>query len=288
MTFRTRFAPSPTGPLHLGHAYSAWLGFERARAQGGTFLLRIEDIDQSRARDAWETQIYDDLRWLGLTWPEPVIRQSDRLPVYNAALDTLWDQGLLYVCTCNRRDIMEAASAPQDGIAATGPDGIVYPGTCRPSAPPIGPRPKDASLRLNLREAAKHVQHVTFEETGTGPRGETGRVTKTLQNMITDVGDVVLARKNMGTSYHLSVVVDDAEQQISEVVRGQDLFDATEIHVLLQNLLGQATPRFHHHRLIRDQAGKRLAKRDDARALATYRSTGDTAENILRWLGFEI
>ncbi|MBU1836265.1 MAG: tRNA glutamyl-Q(34) synthetase GluQRS, partial [Alphaproteobacteria bacterium] len=142
----TRFAPSPTGPLHLGHAYSALFAHDMARAAGGTFLLRIEDIDQSRARPEWESQIYDDLAWLGLTWPTPVMRQSDRLPAYAAALDTLWARGLLYPCTCNRRDILAAASAPQEG-AAMGPDGIIYPGTCRFQSR-TGPRPLDTALRL--------------------------------------------------------------------------------------------------------------------------------------------
>lgn len=284
MIFRTRFAPSPTGPLHLGHAYSAWIGAERARAQNGAFLLRIEDIDQSRARGAWERQIYDDLGWLGLTWPEPVMRQSDRMFAYEAALDRLWQRGLLYMCTCNRRDIREAATAPQDNAPLLGADGIIYPGTCRPQTPPTGVRPSDANLRLNLREVAKDVEHITFHETGAGPRGESGKVTTSIHDMISCVGDVLLARKDMATSYHLSVVVDDAEQGISEVVRGQDLFDATQIHVLLQNLLDLPTPNFHHHKLIRDSAGKRLAKRDDARALASYRADGEGPEDVLRRL----
>ncbi|WP_394152881.1 tRNA glutamyl-Q(34) synthetase GluQRS [Loktanella salsilacus] len=266
----TRFAPSPTGPLHLGHAYSALYAHDMARAAGGTFLLRIEDIDQSRARPEWESQIYDDLAWLGLAWPTPVMRQSDRLPTYAAALDTLWTRGLLYPCSCNRRDILAAASAPQEG-AAMGPDGIIYPGTCR-GRPRTGPRPQDTALRLDMRNALQAVNSKKFF--GMSPK-----------HMLDDIGDVVLCRRDMGTSYHLSVVIDDAAQQITDVVRGADLREATPIHVLLQHLLHIPTPAYHHHRLIRDDAGKRLAKRDDARAIATYRADGATPADIRRMVG---
>ncbi|WP_386681638.1 tRNA glutamyl-Q(34) synthetase GluQRS [Loktanella sp. R86503] len=269
----TRFAPSPTGPLHLGHAYSALYAHDMARAAGGTFLLRIEDIDQSRARPEWESQIYDDLAWLGLAWPTPVMRQSDRLPTYAAALDTLWTRGLLYPCSCNRRDILAAASAPQEG-AAMGPDGIIYPGTCR-GRPRTGPRPQDTALRLDMRKSLQAVNSKTFY--GMSPK-----------HMLDDIGDVVLCRRDMGTSYHLSVVIDDAAQQITDVVRGADLHEATPIHVLLQHLLQIPTPAYHHHRLIRDDAGKRLAKRDDARAIATYRADGATPADIRRMVGLPL
>ncbi|MFQ3253384.1 MAG: glutamyl-Q tRNA(Asp) synthetase [Loktanella salsilacus] len=269
----TRFAPSPTGPLHLGHAYSALFAHDMARAAGGTFLLRIEDIDQSRARPEWESQIYDDLAWLGLTWPTPVMRQSDRLPAYAAALDTLWARGLLYPCTCNRRDILAAASAPQEG-AAMGPDGIIYPGTCRVQSR-TGPRPLDTALRLDMNKALQAVDIETFYGAGN-------------QHMTDNIGDVVLSRRDMGTSYHLSVVIDDAAQQITDVVRGADLREATPIHVLLQHLLQLPTPTYHHHRLIRDDAGKRLAKRDDARAIATYREGGATPSDIRQMVGLPL
>ncbi len=279
MTFRTRFAPSPTGPLHLGHAYSALLAYEMAQAAGGTFLLRIEDIDQSRARDAWEQQIYDDLQWLGLDWPTPVMRQSDRLAAYDAALDTLWARGLLYPCTCTRADIKQALSAPQEGVAM-GPDGIVYPGTCRSAAERSGPRPAEAVLRLDMRAALAELgdESLSFTETGKVDAGSPVPITKT--DLTHGVGDIVLARRDMGTSYHLSVVVDDAAQQITHVVRGEDLFDATKIHVPLQRLLDLPTPVYHHHRLIRDETGKRLAKRDDARAIALYRAEGRTPDEV--------
>ncbi len=284
MTFRTRFAPSPTGPLHLGHAYSALLAHDMAVAAGGLLFLRIDDIDQSRSRATWEAQILDDLRWLGLTWPEPVWRQSHRVPRYREALEILWDQGLLYSCTCSRADIRAAASAPQEGAPLHGPDGIVYPGTCRPLSTPKGPLP-DTALRLDISKAlARLTDPFLFNETGAGPAGETGHILP--QEMVTHVGDVALARPGMGASYHLSIVVDDAEQDITHVIRGQDLFAATQIHVLLQRLLNLPTPIYHHHRLIRDEAGKRLAKRDDARSLATYRDAGKTPSDIraMVWL----
>ncbi|KPQ14051.1 MAG: glutamyl-Q tRNA(Asp) synthetase GluQ [Rhodobacteraceae bacterium HLUCCO18] len=287
----TRFAPSPTGPLHLGHAYSAILAHDMATAAGGAFLLRIEDIDRARARPEWEALIYEDLRWLGLAWETPVMRQSDRMEAYAAALDRIWRMGLLYPCDCTRRDIAQALSAPQEGAEpAIGPDGPVYPGTCRP-APNSAvrqARPTDRALRLDMARALlsdRAAPPLGFTETGAGPGGQTGSVTFTADDLTRGVGDVVLARRDMGTSYHLSVVVDDAAQGITHVTRGRDLFAATQIHVLLQRLLGLSTPIYHHHRLIRDAAGKRLAKRDDARAIRTYREDGATPHDIRRILG---
>ncbi|MDE1130435.1 MAG: tRNA glutamyl-Q(34) synthetase GluQRS [Ascidiaceihabitans sp.] len=284
MMFRTRFAPSPTGPLHLGHAYSAMLAYDMAKRLGGEFLLRIEDIDQSRARDSWTQMIYDDLKWLGLEWSEPVMVQSTRHSVYQKALDALWKQGFLYVCHCNRKDILAAASAPQEGSPMIGPDGVIYPGTCRGLVNDIvNPRPQDAALRLKL--CGERNQNHNFNEVGEGPDGETALIISTRAQMITEVGDIVLSRKDMGTSYHLSVVLDDAAQGITHVVRGHDLFEATKIHVLLQNLLELQTPAYHHHDLIRDDQGKRLAKRDDARAIAKFRDEGYTADDIRKLVG---
>lgn len=280
MAFLTRFAPSPTGPLHLGHAYSALLAHDMAQAASGTFLLRIEDIDQNRCRPDWEAQILDDLRWLGLRWTKPVMRQSDRLPAYAAALDRLWDQGVLYTCTCTRRDVEAAMSAPQEGAAPIiGPDGMVYPGTCR--AVPQGPR-AEGVLRLNLAAALDLVHDLNFWETG--PR-HAGQVRLANSDFLKGIGDFVIARRDMGTSYHLSVVVDDAAQGINHVVRGEDLYSATAIHVLLQRLLGLPTPTYHHHALIRDDQGKRLAKRDDARALAKYRAEGASSADVRAMVG---
>ena len=285
---RTRFAPSPTGPLHLGHAYSAILAHDMALREGGDFLLRIEDIDQSRARPEWEEMIYDDLRWLGLAWDGPVMRQSERTHAYSAALDALWERDALFACTCNRRDILAAASAPNEGEPATGPDGIIYPGTCRAHRSDHGrlPIPEDAALRLDMAYAALTADGTaTFQETGHGPKGETGIITAVTLELTDKIGDIVLARRDMGTSYHLSVVIDDAAQGITDVTRGEDLFEATKIHVVLQRLLGLPTPVYHHHRLIRDEAGKRLAKRDDARAIRRYRDDGASPADIRRMVG---
>ncbi|MDX2485140.1 MAG: tRNA glutamyl-Q(34) synthetase GluQRS [Pseudodonghicola sp.] len=280
MSFTTRFAPSPTGPLHLGHAYSALLAYDMAQEAAGRFLLRIEDIDQSRARAAWEMQIYQDLHWLGLSWPEPVMRQSKRLSRYGAALEQLTALGLTYPCRCRRGDIEAAAGAPQEGVPQFGPDGRIYPGTCRTRAMSEA-GPEDV-IRLNMEKATRALPPLSFTETGPAHAGAHWIERDTLCRT---VGDIILARRQMGSSYHLSVVVDDADQGITHVVRGLDLFEATQIHVLLQHLLGLPTPRYHHHRLIRDDSGKRLAKRDDARAIARYRAEGATPDEIRRMVG---
>jgi len=271
MAFVTRFAPSPTGPLHLGHAYAALVAAER----GKRFLLRIEDIDTTRCHPDWEAAIYDDLRWLGLQWEEPVLRQSNRLPRYRQALAALRAQGLTYICTCTRGDIRAALSAPQEGVEVIGPDGPVYPGTCRNSGHATG------AVRLNMSEALDLIGEAAFFEGGTRP----GVHWLDKNRMLTTVGDVVLARRDIGASYYLSVVVDDADQGVTEVTRGEDLFEATPLQVLLQMLLGLPTPFYHHHRLIRDEQGKRLAKRDDARALSKYRAEGATPADIRRMVG---
>lgn len=267
----TRFAPSPTGPLHLGHAYAALV----AAGRGDRFLLRIEDIDRARCKPEFEAAILDDLRWLGLSWEIPVMRQSDRLPAYDAALVRLYEMGLTYHCTCTRGDIKAALSAPQEGAAVIGPDGPVYPGTCR------GKGHRAGALRLDMAAAMARLGEIGFHETGVRAGGHIYSVAQ----MIETVGDIVLARRDIGTSYHIAVVVDDAAQAITEVTRGEDLFEATAIHVVLQRLLGLPTPAYYHHRLIRDAQGKRLAKRDDARALAKYRAEGATPEDIRRMVG---
>lgn len=276
----TRFAPSPTGPLHLGHAYAALVA--ASLAAPGRFLLRIEDIDQSRCRPEYEAMIAEDLHWLGLGWPLPVMRQSDRLPAYRAALDRLTALGLTYPCQCRRADIRAALSAPQEGAPVIGPDGPVYPGTCRHrSMAEAGP---GDAIRLNAAAALAHLNlgEIAFEDENIAS-GIPHRLSAA--DFVAGVGDVVLARRGMGTSYHLSVVVDDAAQGITLVTRGKDLLDSTHIHVLLQRLLDLPVPRYHHHRLIRDAAGKRLAKRDDARALRLYRAEGATPADIRRMLG---
>jgi glutamyl-Q tRNA(Asp) synthetase len=253
------------------------LASDLARRAGGTFLLRIEDIDRDRARPEWEALISDDLHW-----PSPLMRQSDRMPAYTQALDALWAMGLLYPCACTRRDIAQALSAPQEG-AALGPDGPVYPGLCRPLSPPTGPRP-DGVLRLDMARALDRITAITdmatlgFSETG--DQADHFATAMATADILRSCGDIVLARRGMGTSYHLSVVVDDAAQSVTHVVRGADLGPATIIHVVLQRLLGLTTPIYHHHRLIRDADGKRLAKRDDARALRLYRDEGVTPAEL--------
>lgn len=279
MTFTTRFAPSPTGPLHLGHAYSAIVAHDMARASGGRFLLRIDDLDQSRARPHWEQQIYDDLTWLGLTWDGPVRRQSEHFAEYEATLAQLAAQGLTFTCQCSRRDIEAAANAPQEGVPEFGPDGRIYPGTCRHRALPAS----DATCtRLAMSRACIKALPATFTETGPAHRGQHAL---SQQDLETTIGDVVLARRNMAASYHLAVVLDDAATGVTHAVRGEDLFDATRIHVLMQNLLGLPTPTYHHHGLVRDDTGKRLAKRDDARAIAKYRQDGATPADVRALVG---
>lgn len=275
----TRFAPSPTGPLHLGHAYAALVAAERAGPQG-RFLLRIEDIDRERCRESYVRAILDDLTWLGLQWYGPVWRQSDHLDSHRKALKQLAAQGLVYPCKCSRGDIRAALSAPQEGAPAIGPDGFVYPGACRGRT--MAEAGSQDALRLDMRKALSRVGQLAFQENGPLHPGQYRLDTDW---MIEHVGDVVLSRRDMGTSYHLSVVLDDAAQGITEVTRGADLFDATAIHVLLQALLELPPVMYWHHELIRDDQGKRLAKRDDARALATLRAEGATPADIRASLG---
>lgn len=275
---RTRFAPSPTGPLHLGHACSAILAHDMARKAGGAFLLRMENLDLDRSKPEWEALIAEDLAWLGLTWDGPVLRQSDHIADYTAQLETLAPRGLIYPCSCSRGDIRTATAAPQEGVAHT-----VYPGTCR-GRPLSSRRPGDA-LRLDLGRAlaALGPDAPAFTETGPARTGlhriDPDRARRT-------IGDVVLARKGDGiVAYFLASTLDDAAQGISHVIRGEDLFDFTPIQVILQRLLGLPTPVYHHHRLIRDEHGKRLAKRDDARAIRKYRDEGATPADIRRMVG---
>jgi glutamyl-Q tRNA(Asp) synthetase len=283
--FITRFAPSPTGPLHLGHAYSALFAHDMARAAGGKFLLRIEDIDSTRSRPKWEEQIYDDLAWLGISWDEAPMRQSDRLPEYKLALHNLWNRGMLFPCTCRRRDIAAAAGAPQEGAEpAFGPDGLIYPGTCREKTDRRSNFPEHEALRLDMQDALSAANQSEFCYSELSSEQDKTLCTPA-SDMVDDVGDIVLSRRDFLGSYHLSVVLDDAAQGITHVVRGKDIQPATHIHVLLQTLLGLPTPTYHYHRLIRDEAGKRLAKRDDARAIATYRAEGKTPEDIRRMVG---
>ena len=276
MTFRTRFAPSPTGPLHLGHAYSALYGHRLAEAKNGLWLLRIDDLDHSRSKPEWTQQIFDDLHWLGLAWTAPVRFQSQETSSYQTALDALARAGLVYPCGCNRADIAQAAAAPQEGVPEFGPDGRIYPGTCRHRS--LSQAGAGDALRLNMGKAIKALQKpMTYEEFGAQ---HSERITLKPETLIAQVGDVVLRRKDQGAAYHLAVVIDDDAQDITDVVRGADLSAATQIHVVLQQLLNIPTPRYHHHALIRDKTGKRLAKRSDSEALSTLRNAGHSAQDI--------
>ena len=273
---RTRFAPSPTGPLHLGHAFAALTAWRIASP--GQFLLRLEDIDTQRCRPEYEIAIAEDLRWLGLEWPLPVMRQSERLPEYGAALDRLAAKGLLYPCRCRRGDLRAALSAPQEGVALSGPDGLIYPGTCR-SRTMAEAGPADA-IRLHARRALALTGALGFTDHGQPHTLEP-------DDFLASIGDVVLARRGWGTSYHLAVTVDDAAQGITLVTRGADLFAATWIHVLLQRLLDLPTPVYWHHKLIRDDNGRRLAKRDDARSLRELRNAGASPADIRQMIGWD-
>jgi glutamyl-Q tRNA(Asp) synthetase len=278
MMFRTRFAPSPTGPLHLGHAYSANLAHDMARALRGQFLLRMEDTDLERCRPEWEAQIMDDLTWLGLTWDGPIHRQTDKIAQYNARLEPLAARGLLYPCSCTRSDIRAALSAPQEGVAFP-----VYPGTCR--LRPMSSRQPGDALRLNLASAFDALAGSPLRFTESGPtHAGTHRINR--DSALTRIGDVVLSRKGEDiVAYFLASAFDDADQGITHVIRGEDLFEFTAIQVILQRLLNLRTPIYHHHHLIRDENGKRLAKRDDARAIAKYRAEGATPQDIRRMVG---
>jgi glutamyl-Q tRNA(Asp) synthetase len=269
----TRFAPSPTGYLHLGHAYAAIFAYEAAHTVGGRFLLRIEDIDAGRCRREFDAAIEEDLAWLGLAWEQPVRRQSQHIDEYRAALAKLDAAGLIYPCFCTRAEIAQSVSAPQ------GPDGPIYPGTCRTIAPKVRARRIAAgapyALRLDMMLAVSRVGALQWRDRARG---------------IVDAaperfGDVVLARKDTPTSYHLAVTLDDALQGVTLVTRGEDLLPATDIHRLLQALLGLDVPEYHHHPLLTDPSGRRLAKRDRAATLRELREGGRTPDEVRRMIG---
>jgi len=274
----TRFAPSPTGLLHLGHAFAAGFAHHLAKENGGRFLVRMEDIDSTRVRPEFEDAIFEDMAWLGLEWEKPVRRQCEHFDDYRAALAKLEAKGLLYPCFCTRKDIQAeitgAANAPQ------GPDGPLYPGTCR--ARSIAEREERIAsgqpyaLRLDVAKAVASVGHpLTWKDRANGECLATPEI----------FGDVVLARKETPTSYHFAVVVDDALQGITLVTRGEDLLPACHLHRLLQELLGLPVPEWHHHRLITDEQGRRLAKRDQARSIRSLREAGWSAAEVWRAIG---
>ena len=266
----TRFAPSPTGYLHLGHAYSALAAWRWAQRSGGRLILRIEDIDEGRCRTRYIDAIYEDLAWLGIAWPSPVRRQSEHLEDYAAALARLDDMGVLYPCFCTRRDISDeiagAGRAPH--FRDHGPDGPIYPGRCRRLRPDQRRHRIAAGAphawRLDVAAANALVGPLTWRDRARGDHPARAEI----------FGDVVLARKDVATSYHLAVTVDDALQGVSVVVRGEDLLPATHIHRLLQALLGLPAPEWLHHRLVTDASGRRLAKRDRSNTIRALRAAG--------------
>ena len=274
----TRFAPSPTGFLHLGHAFAAITAFEA----GERFLLRIEDIDLTRCRAEFEAAVFEDLAWLGLHWEQPVLRQSQRFDAYRNALSRLDAQGLLYPCFCTRAKI--AAEIARASEAPHGPEGPIYPGTCRK----LGSGERNTriasgapyAVRLDVRKAAAITGPLNFEEHGAGPSGEHGLIAAQPDLF----GDAVLARKDTPASYHLAVVVDDAFQGVTLVTRGNDLFTAAHIQRLLQALLALPTPAYAHHRLILDEQGRKFSKRDASVTLRNLRASGVTPGEIRRRL----
>lgn len=282
--FITRFAPSPNGDLHLGHALSAITGFELAARETGRFLLRIEDIDIQRTRPEHVTHILDDLRWLGLTWEEPVLRQSTRFDAYRQAFRSLRDRGLLYPCFATRSEIDAAVAIDPTG---TDPDGApLYPGLCKNLAPAEIERRRANGepfcLRLDMERALKAAHDLssgaplTFREWNTEP----GAPPETIAADPVRWGDAVIVRKDTPASYHLAVVIDDAMQGITHVVRGRDLYAATGLHRLLQVLLGLPEPIYHHHRLLLDTDGRKLSKSLRHTSLRTMRASGITPAGI--------
>jgi glutamyl-Q tRNA(Asp) synthetase len=280
--FVTRFAPSPTGRLHRGHAYSALTAFEAARAADGRFLLRIEDIDRTRCRPEYETALLEDLAWLGLAWETPVRRQSEHMADYRAALERLAERGLVYRCYRTRREIAAAIESAPHGAMEAWRGGPLSPQEEARREAEGAPY----AWRLSLVAAAQALGgfgDLAFKEEGCGPQGESGRIAARPELG----GDVVLARKDVGVAYHLAVVVDDALQGVTHVIRGQDLFEAAHVQRLLQALLGLPTPVYRHHRLLMGPDGKRFAKRDLAETLAEIRARGVSAEALRRELGFD-
>lgn len=278
----TRFAPSPTGYLHLGHAHSALFGWRAAKARGGRFLLRVEDIDPNRCRPEFEVALKEDLAWLGLDWDGPVRRQSEHMADYAAALARLAALGVTYPCFCSRKEIQEeiarAGNAPH--LVAAGPEGPLYPGTCRHLDKGLAAGRVAAgtphAIRLDVARASALVGPLTWNDIGRGTVVATPEI----------LGDVVLARREVPTSYHLAVTVDDQLQGVTLVTRGEDLFHATHVHRLLQALLGYAAPDWWHHGLLLNAEGQRLSKRDGATALRALREAGKAPAEVRALAGF--
>lgn len=285
-----RFAPSPNGFLHLGHARSALLNFDLARQSGGRLLLRIEDIDTTRCRPEYEAAIYEDLAWLGIGWEQPVRRQSEHLSLYLDAAERLaWD-GLLYPAFESRAEIAQLVKEKDEaGVWPRDPDGApIYPGTAKQLSPAERERKIQSgapyALRLDMAAGIARAGTLSWTELGAGPGGETGIVAARPEQW----GDVILARKETPTSYHLAAVVDDALQGVTDVVRGQDLFWATGVHRLLQVLLGLPQPAYRHHALVLDETGQKLSKSTRSTALRELRASGVSADDVRRLAGLEV
>ncbi len=285
-----RFAPSPNGPLHLGHAYSAILNYELALRHGGRFLLRIEDIDETRCRPEFEAAIYRDLDWLGLEWEEPVRRQSERFGAYAHAVRQLQERGLIYPAFLSRLDANRiVAEFERSGVQwPRDPDGMPHFPDHDRHLPPADAAARVAAgeahtLRLDMAKAIAAAGPLSWRELGKGPHGERGTVPADARHW----GDVVIARKDVPTSYHLAVVIDDADQGITEIVRGQDLFASTSVHRLLQKLLGLPEPVYRHHKLLLDEHGQKLSKSDGATGLGALREAGATPADIRRMIGLD-
>jgi glutamyl-Q tRNA(Asp) synthetase len=282
-----RFAPSPNGYLHLGHALSALINFDMARARGGRLLLRIEDIDRTRCRPEYEAAIFEDLAWLGIEWETPVRRQSEHFADYRTALDRLNEMRLTFPAFESRAELAHlVADRESHDREPRDPDGVpLYPGTARLMSEDerrqrmaVG---QPYAIRLDMAAAREWAGPLQWTETGSGPGGEQGAIPAAPEAW----GEVILGRKDTPTSYHLSVVIDDALQGVTDVVRGQDLFWSTSVHRLLQSLLGLPEPIYHHHRLVLDEAGRKLSKSTRATALRELRSAGVTPANIRGLVG---
>ena len=270
-----RTAPSPTGDIHLGHVYSALTAYRNARKNNGFFKLRIEDIDVTRCKLEYEKVIIKNLKWLGLQWDEKIMRQRDRYKSYTQAIDQLLKEGLLYPCSCSRADVKKALSAPHFDDTSS----LIYPGTCKI----VKPNTSVKALRLDIDKAIKKLggDKVYFYETGLS--GDEAEETRLISNetLKSKFGDLVVARKDIGTSYNLSVIIDDAAQGVTRVTRGIDLLEVTPIQILLQRLLGLTTPTYHHHKLICDGDGKKLSKRSSSQSISNLIQKGHSSAEVI-------
>ena len=270
-----RTAPSPTGDIHLGHVYSALTAYRNAKANNGFFKLRIEDIDITRCKIEYENVIIKNLTWLGLKWDEKIMRQRNRYKSYNLAIDQLLKEDLLYPCSCSRTDVKKALSAPHIEDTSS----LVYPGTCKKVKPNKGVK----ALRLNIDKAIKKLGNdkLYFYETGITVGNSHEKRSISNETLKKKFGDLVVARKDIGTSYNLSVIIDDSAQEVTHVTRGIDLLDVTPIQVLLQRILGLQTPTYHHHKLICDDDGKKLSKRSSSQSISNLIQEGFSSSEVI-------